>query len=91
MDIIRSLGLIAVASSLCWTPANASTITYDIGTTTAVFGATNSNTLTGTFTIDPTNLSNFPAIDINVTGTFFTGTITSPADALFVTHRGTVC
>jgi hypothetical protein len=80
MDI-RSLGLIAVASSLCWTPANA--ITYDIGTTTAVFGATNSNTLTGTFTIDPTNLSNFPAIDINVTGTLFTGTYNVPGGCSF--------
>jgi hypothetical protein len=77
MDI-RSLGLIAVASSLCWTPANASTITYDIGTTTAVFAPTLSDTLTGTFTIDPTNLSNFPAIDINITGNFFTGTYNVP-------------
>jgi hypothetical protein len=88
MDIIRSLGLIAVASSLCWTPANASTITYDIGTTTAVFGATNSNTLTGTFTIDPTNLSNFPAIDINVTGTFFTGTYNVPGGCSFCNPPG---
>ena len=60
------------AVSLLAASANAATITYDIGTTTATYAGGGADTLTGTFTVDFTTNA-LTAIAITVSGDVIPG------------------
>jgi hypothetical protein len=75
--------LAAAALSLLAASANAATITYDIGTTTATFAGGGLDTLTGTFTVDFT-ANTLTNIAITVSGNVIPG-VSPPVPTTFGT------